>query len=135
MGYSSDLAERVGLRAGYKCEVCGTSLKRKKVSDVAIHIAHSASTFHITNGPIEYLVTEPPAGMERFKGKTLPGSMFLVSIWNFSDDAFCVCPNCHRDIHRMALRETKRQFPHHKGRNAHWAILERVTLDKVFGKY
>lgn len=134
MSFSSELQERIGQRADYKCEVCGVNLRRKKKTDVALHVAHSASSFHAVGGPDWYLITDPPAGLERLKGKAFPGNFFLVSIYGLQDDGFCVCTNCHRDIHKIALKETKRQFPDHKGRNAHWLILERVTMDKVTGK-
>lgn len=136
MSYANEFAERVGFRADYKCEVlgCEANLKRKRKSDVARHVAHSATSFHIVGGPERFLVTDPPLDMRRFKGKYFPRNMFLVGIYNLPDDAFCVCPNCHRGIHVLALKETKRQFPDHKGKNAHWAILERITLDVITGK-
>lgn len=131
-GFSGDLFEQVGKRANYKCEVCDKDLRRDKPTDVARHVAHSATTFHLDGGPHSYVLTSPPASMKRFKGKRFPGSMFAISLWGFTDDAFCVCPDCHRDIHKEALEQTKIKFPDYKGRSAMWSILEWITLKKVF---
>ena len=135
MGFQSVTFNIAAERANYQCEVCGKNMRKKRSGDVALYELHSASTLHLVDGPEKYLVTDPPTGFENLRGKRLWGGLFLVSEWNLSYDAFCLCPTCHRDIHWEALIKTKCLLPGYKGRSSSPAILELVTLSKVSKRF
>ncbi len=131
MGFSKVIYDRAAERAQYMCEMCGKNLMKKRKTDVAHGVVHSANGFHMIDGPQSYLITDPSPGFENLKGKRLHGKLFLVGQFGFTDDAFHLCPTCHRDIHSAALLETKINISGYKGRYSAPAILERVTLDMI----
>lgn len=130
--FTGEVFERAAIRAHFRCEACGRRLPKSKPKDVADYEIHSATSLHLVGGPERYQVTDPPIGFDILRGRFLSGRLFRVSYLGFRDDAFCLCPTCHRDIHTEATTKTKVIIPGYRGRVAIPSILEEVTLDFIY---
>lgn len=134
MGFRPNIVIRVAERAGYRCEVC-----KKDVSKVAPgqrsapFEAHSATGFHFTRiGKDDCFVATSVPEDYHLKKSIFSFHAFVVLQIGRDDDGFCICLICHDEIHRKALRETKKRFPNHKGNTSAPAILEEITLGLVY---
>ncbi len=117
---------------------------RRKEIDLATHCAicrdpfpqgayvevHSATSLHLVSilelNQRKFLVTDPPAGHEKLKGKALNSKVYSQGEISNSD-AICLCPACHDEIHRIALLEARRD-QNFVGKAPPPQLLEEITL-------
>ena len=131
MPFTNDVFIRAALRADYKCEICGESVWEVRPNqESAPFNIHSATTLHlvrVVDNPDFYEVTSPPTRYLQMRGGFLP----VVDYKEFKyrgDDGYCLCHKCHRELHKIALCETKQKFPRHIASNSAPDICMKVTL-------
>lgn len=120
------------LRARYRCEVCRRDVSEVEESQTTASFEiHSLTSLHLVvvrESRNLCIVTDPPSRFEVLRGRLLPIRMFKIFQYRRLDDGFCLCHKCHRKIHQVALKETKRKVPDFTGRNAIPTVLEMVSL-------
>lgn len=106
-----------------ECEIC-----REQVNEETYLEVHSVTSLHLVmnkdaKNP-RYIVTDPPVGHEYLKGKDVNPDVYKEGRERGSD-AVCLCLTCHQEIHRFALKLSKKVG--FKGKNPPPQILEEVT--------
>ena len=91
-----------------KCAVCLEPAPRGEVLEV-----HSATSLHLelneVKGELRYVVTSTHKGHEQLKGKALNIGVYQPDGKPEKNDAFCLCVDCHQEVHRVALAKTRLQ--------------------------
>jgi hypothetical protein len=133
MPYRPKFALKVALRAGYRCEICNKDVYSEFTHDnpkVPYHI-HSATGLHLEPVNAEYCeAVSVPEGYKILDGRYVPmKALFALGERRFElGDAFCLCVDCHQNLHDVATVETKNRFPEFRGRYTPPALLEGITL-------
>ena len=133
MPYKPKFALKVALRAGYRCEICNKDVYSDLTPENAkapYHI-HSATGLHLEPVTAEYCeAVSVPDGYKRLKNRYVPmKALAALGERRFElGDAFCLCVDCHQNLHDMAIAETKNRFPKFRGQYTPPALLEEITL-------
>lgn len=89
-----------------KCVVCLEPAPKGEVLEV-----HSATSLHLelseVKGELRYVVTSTHQGHEQLKGKALNVGIYQPEGKPEQNDAFCLCVDCHQEVHRVALAKTR----------------------------
>ncbi|KKQ92644.1 MAG: hypothetical protein UU16_C0037G0005 [Candidatus Woesebacteria bacterium GW2011_GWA2_40_7] len=110
--------------ATFSCAACD-----KKFSSPDEGELHSKTGLHLVreenSKKPRYRVTHASGGHSILKGKTISRSS-VIGYENGKNDSVCLCKDCHKEIHRLALAEAKLKgnFP---GNATPPQILEEVT--------
>lgn len=122
--YPPKIVVRALLRARYLCECCGKPVYWEVGRDRPLAEIHSCTTLHLTeriDRPGYYQSTSPTENHAILKNRYLFGGNFIFPEYRRSDDAFCLCLECHDLIHSLAKHDLD-------GKNAIPAELEKLTL-------
>lgn len=107
-----------------KCEICQNEDIHKDNLEI-----HSATSLHLVltevNGEQKYLITSTHKGHENIKGKTISTGVYQPNGKPEENDAFCLCVDCHQEVHRVALEKTR--ISDKKAKIASPKILSEVT--------
>lgn len=137
MGFDLTVKNRALLRAKYRCEACGRHWYDLKAEfgDTPLR-GHSGSTLHIVeNKQGLYVATSVPDSHWVLKGKPMAKDAFIVQRLNRGDDAFCLCPTCHAEVHRIAFNLSREKLSRMTdSKNAIPFVLEEVTIGFILGR-
>ena len=138
MPFSKGVFMRAVERAGFRCEKCGKDVSKvEKTATQSPCDIHSVTGLHLVRHkkqPSACIVTSPPASMMILRGRMLPVYGFVVFSLGRDDDGFCLCQDCHNEVHTLALSITKDMLPSHTGMNSSPAVLELVSLTLIMKK-
>ena len=97
-----------------------TEIEKKQVCEICqnedIHTdnleIHSATSLHLVladvNGKQKYLITSTHKGHENLRGKTISTAIYMPNGEPRESDAFCLCVDCHQEVHRIALERARK---------------------------
>lgn len=106
------------------CGICHDALPREAYVE-----AHSFTSLHLVRKgdgrDNKYMVTDPPLDQDHLRGMYVNGDDYGLD-GSQETDAVCLCPECHNEIHRIALAEARLDASF-KGINPPPELLSEVT--------
>ena len=107
MAFENNIVQDGLIRARYACEACGKlwhDLLTDKIK-TPLHL-HSSNSLHLVLDfkLMMYKATSVPYALSVLQGRYFRPEKFRVYLEfdRRSDDGFCLCHKCHREIHRIA---------------------------------